>query len=172
MENHKDFYYEVIPKDMLHYGMFLILQLKKSNKFKIRMHQNVSIYIYFLQYSLFIFLEHRHEFGMVDLFLNIKKLFTKMFVYLKAINPTVCTSLSDAWSLMKPSPAGILDQLNVEGETSIKLTASIYLPQQSRLVVGREDGSIIIVPATQTVMLQLLHLNRLNIAGNYDHSYL
>lgn len=41
--------------------------------------------------------------------------------------------------------------------SAIKLTASIYLPQQSRLVVGREDGSIIIVPATQTVMLQLLH---------------
>lgn len=28
---------------------------------------------------------------------------------------------------------------------------------QCRLVVGREDGSIIIVPATQTVMLHLLH---------------
>lgn len=82
------------------------------------------------------------------------------------MQPTVCTSLSDAWALMKPSPAGILDQLNVESEASIKLTASIYLPQQSRLVVGREDGTIIIVPATNTVMLQLLHLNRLNIAGN------
>lgn len=60
---------------------------------------------------------------------------------------------------MCPSPVGILDQLNVFGESIVKLTASIYLPQQSRLVVGREDGSIIIVPATQTVMLQLLYGN-------------
>lgn len=66
---------------------------------------------------------------------------------------------------MKPPPVGILDQLNTPSEPSIKLTASIYLPQQSRLVVGRQDGSIIIVPATQTVMLQLLHVNQINYAG-------
>lgn len=72
---------------------------------------------------------------------------------------TILTSLTDSWGMMCPSPVGILDQLNVFGESVIKLTASIYLPQQSRLVVGREDGSIIIVPATQTVMLQLLYGN-------------
>lgn len=82
-----------------------------------------------------------------------------------ALTPTVCTSLSDAWSLMIPPPVGILDQLKVIGEPSIKLTASIYLPQQSRLVVGRQDGTIIIVPATQTVMLQLLHCSATNYAG-------
>lgn len=82
-----------------------------------------------------------------------------------ALTPTICTSLSDAWSLMKPPPVGILDQLNTPSEPSIKLTASIYLPQQSRLVVGRQDGTIIIVPATQTVMLQLLHVNQTNYAG-------
>lgn len=70
---------------------------------------------------------------------------------------------------MNPSPVGILDQLaNVSGEPSIKLTASIYLPQQSRLVVGREDGSIIIVPATQTVMLQLLYSNIVSNSGLLD----
>lgn len=69
---------------------------------------------------------------------------------------------------MKPPPVGILDQLNTPNESSIKLTASIYLPQQSRLVVGRQDGTIIIVPATQTVMLQLLHVNQLNYAGTVD----
>lgn len=89
-----------------------------------------------------------------------------------ALNPTVCTSLTDAWTLMRPSPAGILDQLNVDGESSIKLTASIYLPQQSRLVIGREDGSIIIVPATQTVMLQLLHLNKQSFAEWPPHQIL
>lgn len=67
---------------------------------------------------------------------------------------------------MNPPPVGILDQLNISNEPSIKLTASIYLPQQSRLVIGRQDGSIIIVPATQTVMLQLLHANPTNYTGN------
>ncbi|XP_015189196.1 PREDICTED: WD repeat-containing protein 7 isoform X6 [Polistes dominula] len=75
------------------------------------------------------------------------------------LSPTVKTSLTAAWEAMKPPPVGILDQLDTGDKNGIKLTASIYLPQQSRLVVGREDGSIIIVPATQTVMLQLLHGN-------------
>ncbi|XP_014612446.1 PREDICTED: WD repeat-containing protein 7 isoform X7 [Polistes canadensis] len=75
------------------------------------------------------------------------------------LSPTVKTSLTAAWEAMKPPPVGILDQLDSGDKNGIKLTASIYLPQQSRLVVGREDGSIIIVPATQTVMLQLLHGN-------------
>ncbi|XP_063908234.1 WD repeat-containing protein 7 isoform X4 [Zophobas morio] len=70
---------------------------------------------------------------------------------------TLTTSLSEAWASMVPSPVGILDQLEKREGGSIKLTASIYLPLQSRLVVGREDGTIIIVSATQTVMLQLLH---------------
>lgn len=78
------------------------------------------------------------------------------------LEPIIKTSLEIAWEAMKPSPVGILDQLDTVNEHSIKLTACIYLPQQSRLVVGREDGSIIIVPATQTVMLQLLH-------GNHQH---
>lgn len=79
---------------------------------------------------------------------------------------TILTSLTESWAQMCPSPVGILDQLNVFGESIVKLTASIYLPQQSRLVVGREDGSIIIVPATQTVMLQLLYGNLPSDRGN------
>lgn len=81
--------------------------------------------------------------------------------------PTIKTSIEDAWEAMKPSPVGILDQLDSGDGHGIKLTASIYLPQQSRLVVGREDGSIIIVPATQTVMLQLLHGNHQQFDGNF-----
>ncbi|KAK9306438.1 hypothetical protein QLX08_002939 [Tetragonisca angustula] len=76
-----------------------------------------------------------------------------------SLSPTIKTSIAMAWEEMKPPPVGILDQLDSGDGHGIKLTASIYLPQQSRLVVGREDGSIIIVPATQTVMLQLLHGN-------------
>ncbi|XP_050297450.1 WD repeat-containing protein 7 isoform X3 [Anthonomus grandis grandis] len=72
---------------------------------------------------------------------------------------TVITSLTSAWKSVRPDPMGVLDQVERQERQTIKLTASIYLPLQCRLVVGREDGSIIIVPATQTVMLQLLHGN-------------
>ncbi|KAL0859247.1 hypothetical protein ABMA27_011058 [Loxostege sticticalis] len=71
--------------------------------------------------------------------------------------PIVMTSLDMAWAEMNPSPVGILDQLNHPEEPEIKLTASIYLLAANRLVVGREDGSIVIVNATHTVQLQLLH---------------
>ncbi|KAH8244751.1 hypothetical protein KR038_007637 [Drosophila bunnanda] len=74
----------------------------------------------------------------------------------RVLKPHVCTSLVEAWSIMDPPPVGILDQLSRITESPVKLTSSIYLPQQSRLVIGREDGSIVIVPATQTVMMQLL----------------
>jgi len=51
------------------------------------------------------------------------------------------------------------------------LTASIYLAGQSRLVIGRQDGSIVIIPATQTVMLQLLHGNHQHYKGFYINYY-
>lgn len=82
-----------------------------------------------------------------------------------ALAPTIKTSITEAWAAMKPPPVGIIDQLDSGDGHAIKLTASIYLPQQSRLVVGREDGSIIILPATQTVMLQLLHGNHQQYDG-------
>lgn len=81
---------------------------------------------------------------------------------IKTMKSTICTSLGEAWLMMNPPPVGILDQLSHISDIPIKLTSSIYLPQQSRLVIGREDGTIVIVPATQTVMLQLLHGNHQN----------
>lgn len=75
---------------------------------------------------------------------------------------TLMTSLTEAWENVRPRPVGILDQLEKHEDGRIKLTASIYLPAQCRLVVGREDGSIIIAPATQSIMLQLLHGNHQN----------
>lgn len=92
---------------------------------------------------------------------------TKFILISSALESTICTSLLEAWNKMNPLPVGILDQLYQNSEPMIKLTASIYLPQQSRLVVGREDGSIIIVPATQTVMLHLLHGNHQQFSGQY-----
>ncbi|XP_006822881.1 WD repeat-containing protein 7-like, partial [Saccoglossus kowalevskii] len=74
--------------------------------------------------------------------------------------PTVSTSLSDLWNSLEVKPPGIIDQLSVKSnqhpDEILAVTASIYLPMQGRLVCGREDGSIVIVPATQTAIVQLL----------------
>ncbi|KAM7314027.1 WD repeat-containing protein 7 isoform X1 [Ixodes scapularis] len=77
---------------------------------------------------------------------------------LARMEPFLTLSLQEAWDEMKPSPPGILDKMELPGEQQeLKLTASVYLPLQGRLVVGREDGSIVVVSATQAVMLQLLY---------------
>ncbi|XP_023684469.1 WD repeat-containing protein 7 isoform X2 [Paramormyrops kingsleyae] len=67
-------------------------------------------------------------------------------------------SLQEAFDKLAPIPAGIIDQLSVlpGSEEPIKVTASVYIPSQGRLVCGREDGSIVLVPATQTAIVQLL----------------
>ncbi|KAK2827701.1 hypothetical protein Q7C36_018627 [Tachysurus vachellii] len=67
-------------------------------------------------------------------------------------------SLQEAFDKLTPLPAGIIDQLSMlpGSEEPIKVTASVYIPSQGRLVCGREDGSIVLVPATQTAIVQLL----------------
>ncbi|MEQ2169456.1 WD repeat-containing protein 7, partial [Goodea atripinnis] len=72
-------------------------------------------------------------------------------------------SLQDAFDKLTPVSSGIIDQLSVlpNKEQPIKVhqtlvTASVYIPSQGRLVCGREDGSIVLVPATQTAIVQLL----------------
>lgn len=71
---------------------------------------------------------------------------------------TTCISLQEAFDKLRPCPAGIIDQLSVipNSNEPLKVTASVYIPAHGRLVCGREDGSIIIVPATQTAIVQLL----------------
>ncbi|KAI2651660.1 WD repeat-containing protein 7 [Labeo rohita] len=71
---------------------------------------------------------------------------------------SVSISLQEAFDKLMPSPAGIIDQLSVlpGSNDPIKVTASVYIPSQGRLVCGREDGSIVLVPATQTAIVQLL----------------
>uniref|UniRef100_A0A674M9U4 WD repeat domain 7 n=1 Tax=Takifugu rubripes TaxID=31033 RepID=A0A674M9U4_TAKRU len=73
-----------------------------------------------------------------------------------AVSSTI--SLQEAFDKLTPVSAGIIDQLSVlpSKEEPIKVTASVYIPSQGRLVCGREDGSIILVPATQTAIVQLL----------------
>ncbi|XP_072309175.1 WD repeat-containing protein 7 isoform X2 [Eucyclogobius newberryi] len=67
-------------------------------------------------------------------------------------------SLQESFDCLMPVSSGIIDQLSVlpGNEQPIKVTASVYIPAQGRLVCGREDGSIILVPATQTAIVQLL----------------
>ncbi|CAH7028608.1 Wdr7 [Phodopus roborovskii] len=76
----------------------------------------------------------------------------------EGIKMTTCISLQEAFDKLKPCPAGIIDQLSVipNSNEPLKVTASVYIPAHGRLVCGREDGSIIIVPATQTAIVQLL----------------
>lgn len=76
--------------------------------------------------------------------------------FISVIKASFSTSLLEAWTALEPPSIGILDQLNEPKENIVKITASTYLPQQSRLVVGRDDGSIIIVPATQVIAIHLL----------------
>ncbi|XP_043930841.1 WD repeat-containing protein 7 isoform X2 [Protopterus annectens] len=71
---------------------------------------------------------------------------------------TTSVSLQEAFEKLKPLPAGIIDQLSVlpNNDAPLKVTASVYIPSHGLLVCGREDGSIVIVPATQTALVQLL----------------
>ncbi|XP_067839921.1 WD repeat-containing protein 7 isoform X2 [Heptranchias perlo] len=71
---------------------------------------------------------------------------------------TTSSCLQDMFDHLIPRPAGIIDQLSAlpGNEEPLKVTASVYIPSHGRLVCGREDGSIVIVPATQTAIVQLL----------------
>ncbi|XP_015260962.1 PREDICTED: WD repeat-containing protein 7, partial [Gekko japonicus] len=78
---------------------------------------------------------------------------------------TTSISLQEAFNKLVPRPAGIIDQLSFmpHSDEPLKVTASVYIPAHGRLVCGREDGSIVIVPATQTAVVQLLqdeHMRR------------
>ncbi|XP_059845667.1 WD repeat-containing protein 7 isoform X1 [Hypanus sabinus] len=74
------------------------------------------------------------------------------------LNVTTSSCLQDTFDYQFPRPAGIIDQLSTQSgkEEPLKVTASVYIPSHGRLVCGREDGSIVIVPATQTAIVQLL----------------
>ncbi len=84
----------------------------------------------------------------------------------------VSISLQEAFDKLLPSPAGIIDQLSVlpGSNEPIKVTASVYIPSQGRLVCGREDGSIVLVPATQTAIVQLLQGEHMLRRGEASHN--
>uniref|UniRef100_A0A4X1U2H5 WD repeat-containing protein 7 n=2 Tax=Sus scrofa TaxID=9823 RepID=A0A4X1U2H5_PIG len=76
----------------------------------------------------------------------------------EGLKMTTSISLQEAFDKLNPCPAGIIDQLSLipNSNEPLKVTASVYIPAHGRLVCGREDGSIVIVPATQTAIVQLL----------------
>ena len=45
---------------------------------------------------------------------------------------------------------------NYAGGKSLQVTASIYMPSQGQLACGRDDGSIVLVPAALGIVMQLL----------------
>lgn len=94
-------------------------------------------------------------------FSNLHYCFSFLFIQDKTareLRVTTSVSLQEAFDRLSPCPAGIIDQLSMipTSQEPLKVTASVYIPAHGRLVCGREDGSIVIVPATQTAIVQLL----------------
>ncbi|NWQ69476.1 WDR7 protein, partial [Neopipo cinnamomea] len=76
----------------------------------------------------------------------------------RGLQSSTSVSLQEAFDELSPRPAGIIDQLSMVPNASepLRVTASVYIPAHGRLVCGRQDGSVVIVPATQTAIVQLL----------------
>ncbi|XP_076449576.1 WD repeat-containing protein 7-like isoform X2 [Babylonia areolata] len=78
------------------------------------------------------------------------------FDRLPALTPKLCTTLQDLWNTHIGQSPGLLHGLcEEEGEGGVKVTATIYIPSQGRVVCGRENGTIVIVPAVTCVIKQL-----------------
>ncbi|XP_070197340.1 WD repeat-containing protein 7-like isoform X2 [Littorina saxatilis] len=78
------------------------------------------------------------------------------FDRLPALMPKLCTTLQDLWNYQDCFSPGVLDGLCDEEEGPLKITSTIYIPSQGKLVCGRENGTIVIVPAVNCIMRQLL----------------
>lgn len=81
------------------------------------------------------------------------------FDRLPVLTPRCTATLQDIWDKLYQSPSGILDGFK-EVEDRAMITSTVYIPSQGKLACGRSNGTIIILPATQCIMLQLLE-NRL-----------
>ncbi|CAH1778713.1 unnamed protein product [Owenia fusiformis] len=77
------------------------------------------------------------------------------FEKLPVVPPRSNVSLEEVWTSSSSTP-GIIDHVSKCNDRSEQITATVYIPSQGKFVVGREDGSIVIVPATHTIILQLL----------------
>jgi len=52
--------------------------------------------------------------------------------------------------------ADVFDVQNTMNGKNLQVTASTFMPSQGKLACGRTDGSIILVPAVETIVLHLL----------------
>ena len=78
------------------------------------------------------------------------------FDRLPALPPKHSKSFSEVWkSLYEPAP-GIIDGFRDHENKPLKITATIYIPSQGKVACGRDNGSIVIAVATQSIILQLL----------------
>ncbi|XP_035824212.1 WD repeat-containing protein 7 isoform X13 [Aplysia californica] len=87
------------------------------------------------------------------------------FDRLPALSPKSSTTLQDSWKVMSSSPPGILDGICEKADeqrelkdsnTEIFITATIYIPSQGKIVCGRNNGTIVIVPGIDCIKSQLL----------------
>ncbi|XP_061198196.1 WD repeat-containing protein 7-like isoform X2 [Saccostrea echinata] len=78
------------------------------------------------------------------------------FDRLPALPPRCSISLADVWENLHYPPAGIIDGLCDENNQPLAITSTIYIPSQGKVACGRENGSIVIAPASQSIILQLL----------------
>lgn len=89
------------------------------------------------------------------------------------LTPDNVYSLRRSWESMVPSPGGMLDSYCIRTANpnnpsgKIKITASVYLPLQGRLICGREDGTIIILSAAQTIINYLLQSKRRRVREDW-----
>ncbi|XP_074644307.1 WD repeat-containing protein 7-like [Tubulanus polymorphus] len=68
----------------------------------------------------------------------------------------VNVTLSEAWEHLDEPSSGIIDDITAAQGIVSEITATVYIPSQGKLVCGRANGSIVIVPATQSAIIQLL----------------
>ncbi|XP_021343235.1 WD repeat-containing protein 7-like isoform X1 [Mizuhopecten yessoensis] len=78
------------------------------------------------------------------------------FDRLPALPPRCSTTLQEVWDSLYQPPSGIIDGLCDEEGRPLHITSTIYIPSQGKVACGREDGSIVIAPATQSIITQLL----------------
>lgn len=52
-----------------------------------------------------------------------------------------------------------------ENNQPLAITSTIYIPSQGKVACGRENGSIVIAPATQSIILQLLEVEEFKHKG-------
>jgi len=64
-------------------------------------------------------------------------------------DPTLEQSLSSVWNSLNPKPAGVFTD-------NLQIRSTIYVGNQGKLLLGCQDGSIVMMNACRTIMSQLL----------------